>query len=93
MVPDSQGSLGLLTVPIGVLREEEAERVSIQAAVVGYYLPSSLHLTQCLYSLVMVIAEGFISIPKHLIMISQIQRLVQQDLRISNAKKKANCLI
>lgn len=92
MVPDSQGSLGLLTVPIGVLREEEAERVSIQAAVVGYYLPSSLHLTQCLYSLVMC-AEGFISIPKHLIMISQIQRLVQQDLRISNAKKKANCLI
>ena len=33
MVPDSLGSLGLLAVPIGVLREEEADRVSVRAAV------------------------------------------------------------
>uniref|UniRef100_A0A7N9B1W0 Chromosome transmission fidelity protein 18 homolog n=1 Tax=Mastacembelus armatus TaxID=205130 RepID=A0A7N9B1W0_9TELE len=30
MVPNSQGALGLLAVPIGVLREQEAERVSDQ---------------------------------------------------------------
>lgn len=34
IVPNSQGELGLLAVPIGVLREQEAERVSDQDAVV-----------------------------------------------------------
>ncbi len=34
MLPNSQGELGLLAVPIGVLREHEAERVSDHAAVV-----------------------------------------------------------
>ena len=34
VAPNSQGALGLLAVPISVLREEEAERVSDAVAVV-----------------------------------------------------------
>lgn len=40
-VTNSQGALGLLTVPIDVLREQEAERVSDQAAAVGEYSAGS----------------------------------------------------
>ncbi len=41
MASNSQGAMGLLAVPIGVLREQEAERVSEQAAVA---LPHCNHI-------------------------------------------------